>query len=76
MCLSFCAACIYLQVYLKLENLHPVGSFKLRGAANTLLSLSRDQLAEGVHTVSTGRAIFYIIVTIYGRNGALGIVLE
>ncbi|HEY8164253.1 MAG TPA: threonine/serine dehydratase [Gemmatimonadaceae bacterium] len=42
------------RVYLKLENLQPIGSFKLRGAANTI-ALSRDRaLAEGVYTASAG----------------------
>jgi threonine dehydratase len=42
------------EVYLKLENLQPIGSFKLRGAANAM-ALSRDRvLAEGVYTASAG----------------------
>ena len=51
-------------MYLKLENLQPVGSFKLRGAANTLLSVPRERLErEGVLTVSTGNfghAVAYV----------------
>ena len=42
------------QLYLTLENLHPVGSFKIRGAANTLLNIPKEKLQNGVHTVSTG----------------------
>jgi threonine dehydratase len=42
------------EVYLKLENLQPVGSFKLRGAANAVRQLSKEQLAAGVWTVSAG----------------------
>jgi threonine dehydratase len=42
------------EVYLKLENLQPVGSFKLRGAANTVRQYTREQLAQGVWTVSAG----------------------
>jgi threonine dehydratase len=42
------------EVYLKLENLQPIGSFKLRGAANAI-ALSRDAaLAHGVYTASAG----------------------
>ena len=42
------------EVYLKLENLQPIGSFKLRGAANAM-ALSRDRaIAEGVYTASAG----------------------
>ena len=36
------------EIHLKLENLQPIGSFKLRGALSVLRSLPREQLAEGV----------------------------
>jgi len=42
------------EIYLKLENLQPVGSFKLRGAANVIGRYSEEQLEEGVWTVSAG----------------------
>jgi threonine dehydratase len=42
------------QIYLKLENLQPIGSFKLRGAANAIALTSRQQLADGVWTASAG----------------------
>lgn len=42
------------EVYLKLEFLQHTGSFKLRGAANKLLTLSPEDLAQGVITASTG----------------------
>lgn len=41
-------------VYLKLENLHITDSFKLRGAANKMLSLTTAQRKQGVTTFSTG----------------------
>lgn len=41
-------------VFLKLENRQITGSFKLRGAANKLLSLSAAERARGVVTASTG----------------------
>ncbi|PTM54819.1 hydroxyectoine utilization dehydratase EutB [Desmospora activa] len=41
-------------VYLKLEQLQPVGSFKLRGAANKILRLNEEQRKRGVTTFSTG----------------------
>jgi len=44
------------EVYLKLEVLQPIGSFKIRGAYNLLRQLSPEQLAEGVWTVSAGNA--------------------
>ena len=42
------------SVYLKLENLQHTGSFKLRGAANRLLTLDEDQRAAGCVTASSG----------------------
>jgi len=42
------------DVYFKLENLQHTGSFKLRGAMNKLLSLTRAQRDRGVVTASTG----------------------
>ena len=44
------------QVYLKLEVLQPIGSFKIRGAYNAVRKLTRDELAHGVWTVSAGNA--------------------
>jgi threonine dehydratase len=42
------------EVYLKLENLQPIGSFKIRGAANAMSRLSDEQLRRGVLTASAG----------------------
>lgn len=42
------------EIYLKLENLQPIGSFKLRGATNAIRCLPREQLADGVYTASAG----------------------
>jgi threonine dehydratase len=42
------------EIYLKLENLQPIGSFKIRGAANAIRQLGRDKLSRGVLTASAG----------------------
>jgi threonine dehydratase len=42
------------EVYLKLENLQPIGSFKIRGAANVMARTPRQQLERGVLTASAG----------------------
>jgi threonine dehydratase len=42
------------DILVKLENLQPIGSFKLRGAANAMLLAGRDALADGVYTASAG----------------------
>jgi threonine dehydratase len=41
-------------IYLKLENLQPIGSFKLRGASNAMALASPEELARGVYTASAG----------------------
>jgi threonine dehydratase len=42
------------EIYLKLENLQPIGSFKLRGAGNALALASPKELEHGVWTASAG----------------------
>jgi threonine dehydratase len=42
------------NLYLKLENLQPIGSFKIRGAANVMARTPRDRLWRGVLTASAG----------------------
>ena len=44
------------EIYLKLEVLQPIGSFKIRGAWNVVRQLSPSELEEGVWTVSAGNA--------------------
>jgi threonine dehydratase len=42
------------EIHLKLESLQPIGSFKLRGAANALLQADPERLTQGVYTASAG----------------------
>ncbi len=42
------------EIYLKLENLQPIGSFKLRGACNAMSIASKEMLSDGVYTASAG----------------------
>src|SRR5688500_14134502 len=42
------------EIYLKLENLQPIGSFKTRGAANAIAHMAPEQLRRGVLTASAG----------------------
>ena len=42
------------EIWLKLENLQPIGSFKIRGAGNAVLSAPPDEVARGLVTTSTG----------------------
>lgn len=51
------------NIYLKLENLQDIGAFKVRGAANKILSLNPKQQEVGVTTFSTGNhglAVAYV----------------
>jgi threonine dehydratase len=42
------------DVWLKLETLQPIGSFKIRGATNAIAQIPRDELSRGVWTASAG----------------------
>jgi hypothetical protein len=42
------------EIYLKLENMQPIGYFKIRAAGSAMSRLSPEQLARGVLTASTG----------------------
>src|SRR5437899_3109157 len=44
------------EIYLKLESLQPIGSFKIRGAYNVVRQLGTEELQNGVWTVSAGNA--------------------
>jgi threonine dehydratase len=42
------------QIYLKLENLQPIGSFKIRGAGFAMTRMTPAELAKGVLVASAG----------------------
>jgi len=42
------------EIWLKLENLQPIGSFKIRGASNRMALTPKDELERGVWTASAG----------------------
>ena len=42
------------EIYLKLECLQPIGSFKIRGASNAMALARKQDLARGVWTASAG----------------------
>src|SRR5271163_4108124 len=44
------------DIYLKLECLQPIGSFKIRGAYNAVRLLSEEDRRRGIWTVSAGNA--------------------
>jgi len=49
-----CAADSRPELWLKLENLQPIGSFKIRGAANVIARKPRERLQRGLLTASAG----------------------
>ena len=44
------------HIFLKLETLQPVGSFKIRGAQNVVRQMSPEAARDGIWTVSAGNA--------------------
>ncbi len=52
--LVFCNGHAPGNLYLKLENLQPIGSFKIRGAANVIALTPRQELDRGLLTASAG----------------------
>ncbi len=44
------------DIRLKLENLQPINAYKLRGAANAVALLSKEERKRGVWTISAGNA--------------------
>ncbi|RWR11971.1 hydroxyectoine utilization dehydratase EutB [Siminovitchia fortis] len=51
------------SIFIKLENFHEIGAFKVRGAANKILNLSNEEKKRGVATFSTGNhglAVAYV----------------
>ena len=43
-----------IEIYLKLENLQPIGAFKIRGAGNAMAIAGDEALRDGVWTASAG----------------------
>src|ERR1700730_5765653 len=46
----------YPEIRLKLENLQPINSYKLRGATNAVAMLSEPERKLGIWTISAGNA--------------------
>src|SRR4051812_43555725 len=63
------------EIYLKLENLQPIGSFKLRGATNAMAQATSEQLARGVFTASAGNMAQGVAWCARARGIACGVVV-
>jgi threonine dehydratase len=42
------------EIYIKLENLQAIGSFKIRPAGSAIMNTARERLGQGVYTASSG----------------------
>ena len=58
------------NLFFKCDNFQKTGSFKIRGATNTILQLSKQQLTNGVITTSSGNhgAAVALAATRLGAN--------
>jgi threonine dehydratase len=63
------------EIYLKLENLQPIGSFKLRGASNAMAQAGDAELARGVFTASAGNMAQGVAWCARARGVACGVVV-
>jgi threonine dehydratase len=56
------------EIWLKLETLQPVGSFKIRGARNAIAELDAAALSRGVYTASAGNMALGLAWCARARN--------
>lgn len=63
------------EIFLKLENLQPVGSFKIRGAASALGAVEDGALADGVYTASAGNMAQGLALAARARGVACTVVV-
>lgn len=56
------------EIWLKLETLQPVGSFKIRGARNAIGSLEQESLKQGIYTASAGNMALGLAYCARERN--------
>src|SRR5580704_16854171 len=61
-------ALAHARLYFKCENLQRSGSFKMRGAANAVFSLSEQEAARGVVTHSSGNHAGALALAARGRG--------
>jgi threonine dehydratase len=64
-----------LHVFLKCENFQRGGAFKIRGASNLILSLSKEELARGVVAFSSGNHAQAVAIAAQYRGAPATIVM-
>ena len=63
------------ELYFKCENFQKAGSFKIRGATNTVELLNQDELDKGVATTSSGNHGAALSMAVSRRNGKTKVVM-
>ena len=63
------------ELYFKCENFQKAGSFKIRGATNTVELLNQDELDKGIATTSSGNHGAALSMAVSRRNGTTKVVM-
>ena len=63
------------ELYFKCDNFQKAGSFKIRGATNTVLQLTQDELDRGVATSSSGNHGAALSMAVTKRGGKTKVVM-
>jgi threonine dehydratase len=63
------------ELYFKCENFQKAGSFKIRGATNTVLQLTQKELDRGVATASSGNHGAALSMAVSNRGGNTTVVM-
>ena len=63
------------ELFFKCENFQKAGSFKIRGATNTVLQLSQKQLDSGIVTASSGNHGAALSMAVSNRGGKTTVVM-
>jgi threonine dehydratase len=63
------------DLYFKCENFQKAGSFKIRGATNTVELLNQDELDKGIATTSSGNHGAALSMAVSRRNGTTKVVM-
>ncbi|MDD9880666.1 MAG: pyridoxal-phosphate dependent enzyme [Candidatus Marinimicrobia bacterium] len=63
------------SIYFKCDNFQKAGSFKIRGATNTIEQLSQDELDRGIATTSSGNHGAALSMAVSRRGGKTKVVM-
>ena len=63
------------ELYFKCENFQKAGSFKIRGATNTVELLNQDELDKGIATTSSGNHGAALSMAVSRKNGTTKVVM-